>query len=449
MRYLPLTQIDRQDMLATIGVASVDDLFVDVPHAAYRAENVDLPRHQSEMQVERQLAAMASKNTSASQVPFFCGAGAYKHHVPATVDHIIQRSEFLTSYTPYQPEITQGTLQYLFEFQTQVSELTGMPVANASMYDGSTAAAEAVLMAHRVTRKTRAVLSGRLHPHYTAVIENLSEMGGFHVAQTPLQLDDLSNDDVLALIDDDTSCVVIQNPDFFGNVSDFTALAAKVQEKGCLLIAVVPEVISLGLLKRPGDMGADIVVGEGQSLGNGLNFGGPYVGLFAAREKHIRQMPGRLCGETVDADGKRGFVLTLSTREQHIRRDKATSNICTNSGLCSLAFTAHMTLLGGQGLQHLSKLNHARAVQLVEALTSVDGVSLVNRAFFNEFAIRLPRSAAEVVEALADKGVLGGVPASRLMPHGNLDDVLIVAATEVTSEQDIEAYQTALQEVLS
>lgn len=355
----------------------------------------------------------------------------------------------MTSYTPYQPEITQGTLQYLFEFQTQVSELTGMPVANASMYDGSTAAAEAVLMAHRVTRKTRAVLSGRLHPHYTAVIENLSEMGGFHVAQTPLQLDDLSNDDVLALIDDDTSCVVIQNPDFFGNVSDFTALAAKVQEKGCLLIAVVPEVISLGLLKRPGDMGADIVVGEGQSLGNGLNFGGPYVGLFAAREKHIRQMPGRLCGETVDADGKRGFVLTLSTREQHIRRDKATSNICTNSGLCSLAFTAHMTLLGGQGLQHLSKLNHARAVQLVEALTSVEGVSLVNRAFFNEFAIRLPRSAAEVVEALADKGVLGGVPASRLLPHGNLDDVLIVAATEVTSEQDIEAYQTALQEVLS
>ena len=449
MRYLPLTQTDRQDMLATIGAASVDDLFVDVPHAAHRAENVDLPRHQSEMQVERQLAAMANKNTSASQVPFFCGAGAYKHHVPATVDHIIQRSEFLTSYTPYQPEITQGTLQYLFEFQTQVSELTGMPVANASMYDGSTAAAEAVLMAHRVTRKTRAVLSGRLHPHYTAVIENLSEMGGFHVAQTPLQFDDLGNDDVLAMIDEDTSCVVIQNPDFFGNVSDFSALAAKVQEKGCLLIAVVPEVLSLGLLKRPGDMGADIVVGEGQSLGNGLNFGGPYVGLFAAREKHIRQMPGRLCGETVDADGKRGFVLTLSTREQHIRRDKATSNICTNSGLCSLAFTAHMTLLGGQGLRHLSKLNHARAVQLVEALTSVDGVSLINRAFFNEFAIRLPRPANEVVEALADKGVLGGVPASRLLPHGHVDDVLIVAATEVTTDEDIVAYQQALQEVLS
>jgi glycine dehydrogenase subunit 1 len=449
MRYLPLTDTDRQSMLATIGAGSVDALFADVPHAAHRDGNVDLPRHQSEMQVERQLATMAGKNISASQVPFFCGAGAYKHHVPATVDHIIQRSEFLTSYTPYQPEITQGTLQYLFEFQTQVAELTGMPVANASMYDGSTAAAEAVLMAHRVTRKSRAVLSGRLHPHYTAVIENLSEMGGFQIAQTPCQPGDIDSDDVLSLIDDTTSCVVIQNPDFFGSVADFTALAAKVHERGCLLIAVVPEVMSLGLLKRPGDMDADIVVGEGQSLGNGLNFGGPYVGLFAAREKHIRQMPGRLCGETVDADGKRGFVLTLSTREQHIRRDKATSNICTNSGLCSLAFTAHMTLLGGDGLRHLGQVNHGRAVQLSQALTSIAGVELVNSAFFNEFSIKLPRAASQIVDELAQKGVLGGVPASRLLPNAGLDDVLIVAATEVNTDEDIAAYQTALQEVLS
>ncbi|MDB2668572.1 aminomethyl-transferring glycine dehydrogenase subunit GcvPA [Alphaproteobacteria bacterium] len=449
MRYLPLTDTDRQSMLATIGAGSIDALFADVPHAAHRDDNVDLPRHQSEMQVERQLAAMAGKNTSASKVPFFCGAGAYKHHVPATVDHIIQRSEFLTSYTPYQPEITQGTLQYLFEFQTQVSELTGMPVANASMYDGSTAAAEAVLMAHRVTRKSRAVLSGRLHPHYTSVIENLSEMGGFQIAQTPCRPGDIDSDDVLSLIDENTSCVVIQNPDFFGSVADFTALAAKVHERGCLLIAVVPEVMSLGLLKRPGDMDADIVVGEGQSLGNGLNFGGPYVGLFAAREKHIRQMPGRLCGETVDADGKRGFVLTLSTREQHIRRDKATSNICTNSGLCSLAFTAHMTLLGGDGLRQLGQVNHARAVQLNQALTSIAGVEPINSAFFNEFSIKLPRAASQIVDELAQKGVLGGVPASRLLPDAGLDDVLIVAATEVNTDEDIAAYQTALQEVLS
>lgn len=447
MRYLPLTDADRSAMLANIGVGDIDALFVDVPEAARRDGMVDLPRHQGEMQVERQLSAMAAKNMTASSVPFFCGAGAYKHHVPATVDHIIQRSEFLTSYTPYQPEITQGTLQYLFEFQTQVSELTGMPVANASMYDGSTATAEAVLMAHRVTRKTRAVLSGRLHPHYTAVIENLSEMGGFALAQPDMA--PLGAEDLVALIDDETSCVVVQNPDFFGNVADFTKLAAAAQAKGCLLIVAVPEVVSLGLLKRPGDMGADIVTGEGQSIGGGLNFGGPYVGLFAARDKHIRQMPGRLCGETVDADGQRGFVLTLSTREQHIRRDKATSNICTNSGLCSLAFTAHMTLLGGKGLRQLAELNHARAVQLADALGAVDGVEVLTPAFFNEFSLRLSGNAAAAVDALAEKGVLGGVPVSRLAPHAGLDDVLVVAATEANTENDIAAYKAALKEVLA
>ena len=363
------------------------------------------------------------------------------------MDHIIQRSEFLTSYTPYQPEITQGTLQYLFEFQTQVSELTGMPVANASMYDGSTSTAEAVLMAHRVTRKSRAVLSGRLQPHYTAVIENISDMGGFAVAQAEIQ--PTGEEDLLALIDDETSCVVVQNPDFFGNVADFTALAKAVQEKGCLLIAVVPEIVSLGLLKRPGDMGADIVTGEGQSIGNGLNFGGPYVGLFAARDKHIRQMPGRLCGETVDTDGQRGFVLTLSTREQHIRRDKATSNICTNSGLCSLAFTAHMTLLGGKGFKQLAQLNHARAVQTADALAAVSGVELLTSAFFNEFSIRVPGKAVDVVEALAAKNVLGGVPVSRLAPNAGLDDVIVVAATEANTDDDIAAFAAAMKEVLA
>ena len=447
MRYLPLTDTDRQAMLVTIGAGQIDELFVDVPQAARRQGTVDLPRHQGEMQVERQLSAMAAKNMTASAVPFFCGAGAYKHHVPATVEHIIQRSEFLTSYTPYQPEITQGTLQYLFEFQTQVSELTGMPVANASMYDGSTATAEAVLMAHRLKRKSRAVLSGRLHPHYTAVIENLSEMGGFALAQADMA--PRGTEDLIALIDDDTSCVVVQNPDFFGNVADFTKLAADVQAKDCLLIVAVPEVVSLGLLKRPGDMGADIVTGEGQSIGGGLNFGGPYVGLFAAHDKYIRQMPGRLCGETVDADGQRGFVLTLSTREQHIRRDKATSNICTNSGLCSLAFTAHMTLLGGKGLRQLAQLNHARAVQLADALGAIDGVEILTDAFFNEFSLRVNGDAASIVDALAEKNVLGGVPVSRLAPNAGLDDLLLVAATEANSEDDIAAFQTALQEVLS
>ena len=335
MRYLPLSPTDRSAMLGVIGAATIDDLFVDVPHAARRDQPVDLPFHQGELEVERALSAMAGRNRTAGQGPFFCGAGAYRHHVPATVDHIIQRSEFLTSYTPYQPEIAQGTLQYLFEFQTQVAALTGMDVANASMYDGSTATAEAVMMAARVTRRGKAVLSGGLHPHYARTAETLAKVAGVQVKRLEGAID--AEAAVLEAIDDDTACVVVQTPNLFGTVTDVTAIAAAAQAKGALLIVVVTEVVSLGLLKSPGEMGADIVVAEGQSIGNALNFGGPYVGLFAAREKHVRQMPGRLCGETVDADGRRGFVLTLSTREQHIRRDKATSNICTNSGLCALA----------------------------------------------------------------------------------------------------------------
>ena len=447
MRYLPLTDSDRQYMLGKIGVDSIEDLFAVVPHAARLNGLVDLPLHQSEMQVERELNALANKNMDAQSAPFFCGAGAYKHHVPASVDHIIQRSEFLTSYTPYQPEIAQGTLQYLFEFQTQVAELTGMDVANASMYDGSTAAAEAVLMAHRISGKSRAILSGRLHPHYQAVIENLSTMGDFECQQAPIK--PIGAEDLASLVNAETSCVVVQNPDFFGNVADFTKLAHAVHAQGALLIAVVPEIISLGVLKRPGDMGADIVVGEGQSLGNGLNFGGPYLGLFAARQHYLRQMPGRLCGETKDENGQRGFVLTLSTREQHIRRDKATSNICTNSGLCALAFTAHMSLLGGAGLRKLAQLNHARAVQLADALSSISSVRVLTESFFNEFTIETTMPASEFIEWLAEKGILGGVPASRLYPNReDLKHLLIIAATETNQQADIEAYKQGLQDIL-
>ncbi len=330
---------------------------------------------------------MAARNVAASHVPFFVGCGAYKHHVPAAVDHLIQRSEFLTSYTPYQPEIAQGTLQYLFEFQTQVAALTGMEVANASMYDGSTGCAEAVLMAHRITKRRKAVLSGGLHPHYADVVRTLSRMANDDVVS--LAPDVLAREDMLAAIDADTSCVVVQTPDFFGNLRDLSAIAEACHAKGALLIAVFTEAVSLGLLTSPGAMGADIVVGEGQSIGNALSFGGPYVGLFATREKYLRQMPGRLCGQTVDAEGRRGFVLTLSTREQHIRREKATSNICTNSGLCCLAFTIHMSLLGGTGLQRLARVNHANAVLLADALAEAPGVEVLNETFFNEFTIRV------------------------------------------------------------
>ncbi|MBO9546563.1 aminomethyl-transferring glycine dehydrogenase subunit GcvPA [Caulobacter sp.] len=435
MRYLPLTPEDRVEMLGAIGVKSIDDLFVDVPASARRDGTVDLPLHAGEIEVEREMAGLARRNRSAGEGPFFCGAGAYRHHVPATVDHIIQRSEFLTSYTPYQPEIAQGTLQVLFEFQTQVAALTGMEVANASLYDGSTGAAEAVMMAQRVTRRNKAVMSGGVHPHYIETIETLAHAAGVSTQAMPAAVD--AEDAVIAAIDADTACVVVQTPNVFGTVTDVTKIAEAAHAAGALLIVVTTEAVSYGLLKSPGEMGADIAVAEGQSIGNGLNFGGPYVGLFACKEKFVRQMPGRLCGETVDADGKRGFVLTLSTREQHIRRDKATSNICTNSGLCALAFSIHMSLLGETGLRQLAALNHQKAVALRDALKAVPGVEVLTPRFFNEFAIKLPKNAADVVETLAGHGVIAGVPFSRLDAGAGLDDVLLVAATETTLDIDI------------
>lgn len=446
MRYHPLTPTDRAEMLARIGVPTVDALFSGVPSDRLLTDLIDLPLTKGELEVERLMGRMAARNVPASSVPFFVGAGAYKHHVPATVDHLIQRSEFLTSYTPYQPEITQGTLQYLFEFQTQVARLTGMEVANASMYDGSTATAEAVLMAHRLTRRSKAVVSGGVHPQYRAVVETLSDMAEDTVVALPP--DPMGTEDILAAIDEDTSCVVVQTPSFYGHLIDLKPIAARAHAVGALVIAVFTEVVSLGLLEPPGAQGADIVVGEGQSLGNALGFGGPYVGLMATRSKFVRQMPGRLCGETVDAEHRRGYVLTLSTREQHIRRDKATSNICTNSGLCCLAFTIHTTLLGEAGLQRLARLNHEAAVKLADRLAAVPGVEVLNEAFFNEFTIRVPGDAATVIDRLADRGVLGGLPVSRLEPGRGLDDLIVVAATEVNTEEDRVAYASALRSVL-
>ncbi len=450
MRYLPLTNDDRQAMLAKIGVRHIDDLFRDVPKGDLNPE-IDLPRHQSEMSVERQLSRMAAKNISAGSVPFFVGAGAYKHHVPATVDHMIQRGEFLTAYTPYQPEIAQGTLQYLFEFQTLVAQLTGMDVANASMYDGSTATAEAVMMARRATRKKRAIMAGSLHAHYKAVVETTTQFTDDEIVSLSSSPTDPEAELQAAIdaIDDTTSCVVVQNPGVNGSVLDLTRVAEAAHAHKALLIVVVTEVVSLGLIKSPGEMGADIVVGEGQSIGNGLNFGGPYLGLFATNQKYVRQMPGRLCGKTIDADGNEGFVLTLSTREQHIRREKATSNICTNSGLCSLAFTVHMSLLGEKGLRQLALVNHKRTCELRDALNSIDGVEVLNNTFFNEITVRLSRPAAAVVDTLAADGVLAGVPMSRLYPDDKVDDLLILAATETVTSDDISTLAAKLKEALS
>jgi glycine dehydrogenase subunit 1 len=448
MRYLPLSDADRRDMLAAIGVDDIDALFADLPADKLLTGLPNLPGHQSEIAVTRRLAAMAARNVSAGSVPFFIGGGAYKHHVPASVDHLIQRSEFLTSYTPYQPEIAQGTLQVLFEFQTQVARLTGMDVANASMYDGSTGLAEAVLMAHRITRRSKAVISGGVHPHYRGVVDTVTRFPGHTIDALPP--DPESTEDILACIDETTSCVVVQSPSFYGHLIDLKPIAAKAHAVGALLIASFTEVVSLGLIEAPGAQGADIVVGEGQSLGNPLGFGGPYVGLFATRQKFVRQMPGRLCGESVDADGKRAFVLTLSTREQHIRREKATSNICTNAGLCALAFSIHLSLLGETGLRQLARLNHANAVKLKDALKAVPGVAVLNRTFFNELAVRLDGAAAPLVERLAERGILAGLPVSRVEPrHPELDNILLLASTEVNTDEDRAALVAALKEVLA
>ena len=451
MRYLPLTDADRAAMLDVIGAASVDDLFIDVPSEARLSGPVEgLPMHASEMAVERHMSALAGKNLSAGSAPFFLGAGAYRHHVPASVDHIIQRGEFLTAYTPYQPEIAQGTLQVLFEFQTQVARLFGTDIANASMYDGSTACWEAILMAARITRKDRAILSGGLHPHYGEVVRTMAKFTEDEIASLACELTSEPDDAaVIAAIDEKTSCVVVQYPDILGRIPDLAAISEAAHAKGALVVAVVTEPVALGMIEAPGKLGADIVVGEGQSLGVGLQFGGPYLGLFGCREKFVRQMPGRLCGETVDAEGKRGFVLTLSTREQHIRREKATSNICTNSGLCALAFSIHLTLLGGNGLAQLAAVNHDRTQAVVERLTQIPGVSLLNDAYFNEVTLVLPGDAREVVRELADRKVLGGVSLGRLFPaQEDLHKGLLVAATETTTDDDIETLATELAAVL-
>ncbi|PQM26585.1 aminomethyl-transferring glycine dehydrogenase [Sphingopyxis lindanitolerans] len=452
MRYLPLTSDDRAAMLAAVGAASIDDLFVDVPAAARLDGAIaGLPDHASELAVERHMAALARRNMAAGDGPFFLGAGAYRHHVPASVDHLIQRGEFLTAYTPYQPEIAQGTLQMLFEFQSQVARLFGTDVANASMYDGSTACWEAIVMARRITRRGKALLSTGLHPHYRSVARTMAKYTGDVLVDGDPALEPGTDWAALAAaIDKEVSCVVVQYPDILGRIDDMSVLATACQAAGALLIAVVTEPVALGLIKAPGEMGADIVVGEGQAIGVGLQFGGPYLGLFGCKAKYVRQMPGRLCGETVDANGKRGFVLTLSTREQHIRREKATSNICTNSGLCALAFSIHMTLLGEAGLRGLAGINHGRARAAAAALAKVPGVSLMNESFFNEFTLRLPVAARPIIHELAEKGVLGGVSLGRLYPDNDaLANGLVVAVTETVTEEDIAAFAAALKEVLA
>ena len=425
MRYLPQTKKSREEMLQTIGAKSINDLYVNVPNNEM-GHTFDLPDHQGELEVERYLSAYANQNHPAGAGPFFLGAGAYYHHIPATVDYIMQRSEFLTAYTPYQPEIAQGTLQVIFEFQTFIAQLTGQDIANASMYDGATSTTEAALMAMRITKRKKIAIGNALHPDYREVLQ--SYMWNF---DGEVEITD-------GAPDEETACVIIQSPDFYGAPHKYEGIRKKCDETGALLIVVVTEILSLGLLPAPVE--ADIVCGEGQSIGLPLSYGGPYLGFFACKDKYVRQMPGRLCGMTEDADGKRGFVLTLNTREQHIRRDKATSNICTNQGLCALAFTVHMSLLGEDGFKNLARLNHEAAIKTADALTKIDGVKLATDTFFNEFTLELPKPSKDIVEALAQK-VIAGLATD--------ENKLVIAATEMTTDDNIETFVSALKEVLS
>jgi glycine dehydrogenase subunit 1 len=428
MRYLPHTEASRAAMLKTIGVQGVKDLFAGVPAGLFDAP-VDVPSDpMPEWHVLKDLAALAAQNRTAQAGPFFLGAGVYHHHVPASVDALIQRGEFLTSYTPYQPEISQGTLQYLFEFQTQVAEITGMDVANASLYDGSTSVVEAVFMAARITKRKKVLIAGTLHPHYADTLTTYQPLADLTVAAYDTET--LENH-----LSEDVACIVLSYPDFLGHVRDYRALTQAAHQKGILVVAVVTEILALGALISPGDWGADIVAAEGQSLGNAMNFGGPHLGLLACRKDFIRQMPGRLCGETVDVEGRRSFVLTLSTREQHIRRDKATSNICTNSGLCALAFCVHLSLLGRDGYRDLALLNHRRAVWAAAQLSALPGVQLLTENFFNEFTLRLSRKAHDVVKQLNDQGIVAGLDLGRFRPEWDHD--LLVAVTELCDEDAI------------
>jgi glycine dehydrogenase subunit 1 len=425
MRYLALTENDRKSMLAEIGVSSVNELY-DAVENQFLLKNpiTGLPLHQGEIEVEKILQEFAKKNRPASAGGFFLGAGCYKHHIPSAVDHLIQRSEFLTSYTPYQPEISQGTLAVIFQFQSIIALLTGMQVANASMYDGATSLAESCLMALRIkSGKKNIAKFNDINPDYLDVCKTFL---------------DLNSAKLQDKIDETCAGVIVQYPDFYGNIPNLEAVRKKCDEVGALMIVVVSEILSLGLLEAPAQ--ADIVVGEASSLGVGLNFGGPLLGFFACKKEFVRQMPGRICGATIDADGKSGFVLTLNAREQHIRREKATSNICSNQGLCATAFTIHTSLLGEIGYKKLALINHQKACEAYEILGKVKGVKVLNENFFNEFTIEFDKkNAQEVNKKLLEKNIIGGFC---------VENKMILAFSELTSEEDIKNLAKNLGEIL-
>jgi glycine dehydrogenase subunit 1 len=429
MRYIPNSPEERVNMLESIGLSNADELFRSIPADVQLGRKLNVTDPLAEPEVIAALEEMAARNTAATK-PSFLGAGVYSHYSPTIVDHLIQRSEFFTSYTPYQPEISQGTLQYIFEFQTLICQLTGMEVANASMYDGSTAMAEAYLMAQRVTRRNKIVVADSVHPEYREVARTYTQHGEAEIVTAAFDEKTGRVADLSAL-DDKTAALVVQSPNFFGCIENLERLAKAAHGVGALLVVVVTEAISLGLLKSPGECGADIVVGEGQSFGIPMSFGGPHVGLFATQEKYVRQMPGRLCGIAYDKDGNRGFVLTLSTREQHIRREKATSNICTNQGLIALAATIYMEALGKKGLQEVAAQNAQKAAYAARKIAALEGYEIAFSApIFNEFIVRGPRPAEEILDELrAAHGIVGGLALSKYYEDRPNDFLICVTET--------------------
>jgi len=436
MRYIPNSPEEREEMLEIVGLKSADELFRSIPSDVQLNRALKITEPLAESEVIGAMEDLAAQNT-ASKKTSFLGAGVYSHFSPTIVDHLIQRSEFFTSYTPYQPEISQGTLQYIFEFQTLIAQLTGMDVANASMYDGSTSMAEAFLMAQRVTRRDKVVIAETVHPEYLEVARTYTQHGDLTIETVAFDTETGRIHD-LDKLDDKTAALVIQSPNFFGCVEDLTDLAEKAHAVGALLIVVVTEAISFGLLKSPGECGADIVVAEGQSFGIPASFGGPHLGLFACKEKYVRNMPGRLAGIAYDKNGNRGFVLTLATREQHIRREKATSNICTNQGLIALAATIYMEAMGKKGLQEVAMQNAQKAAYAKKQIAAIEGFSIpFSSPTFNEFIVRAPKSAEEILENLrTEKDIIGGIALSKYYSDNPHDFLVCVTETNTKAQID-------------
>jgi glycine dehydrogenase subunit 1 len=439
LRYIPNSPDERAEMLQVVGLEKAEELFSSIPADLLLRAPLKTPDALSEIELLAGFEQTASRNAAARR-PSFLGAGAYSHYSPTVVDHLIQRSEFFTAYTPYQPEISQGTLQAIFEFQTLVCQLTGMEVANASMYDGSTALAEAVLMAERVTRRQKVVVSNSVHPEYLEVVNTYVQHAGIELVR--LDFDQPTGQtlpDAISSLDDKTAALVIQSPNFFGCIEDVRALAERAHAVGALLVVTVTEAASFGLLRAPGTLGADIVVAEGQSFGIPLSFGGPYLGLFATRDKYARQIPGRLVGEAVDKQGRRGFVLTLATREQHIRREKATSNICTNEGLIALAATVYLETMGPRGLQEVAMQCAQKAAYAARRISELAGFTLpLSGPRFNEFVVRAPVEAAPLLARLAsERNITGGLALSRYYTDRPND--FLVCVTEVNPRAEIDA----------